>query len=42
VGLLEDALTVFDYIRDQMEVPESDILLFGRSLGCTAASFIAS
>lgn len=41
-GLLDDALTVFDYIRDHMEVPESDILLFGRSLGCSAASYIAS
>lgn len=41
-GFLEDALTVYDFVSKEMKVPQSDILLFGRSLGCTAVSFIAS
>jgi pimeloyl-ACP methyl ester carboxylesterase len=40
--LLQDALKVYDFIRDEMCVDEQDILLFGRSLGCAAATSIAS
>lgn len=39
---LDDALTVFEFVRKEMLVPQSDIILFGRSLGCTAVSYIAS
>jgi hypothetical protein len=35
-------LKVYDFIRDEMCVDEKDILLFGRSLGCAAATSIAS
>ena len=36
---LDDALTVFEFVRKEMLVPQSDIILFGRSLGCTAVSY---
>jgi len=41
-GLLIDALAVYDYINRDMCIPEQDIFLFGRSLGCTPACWIGS
>lgn len=41
-GLLMDALVVYDYIKHKFKIPESDIIVMGRSLGCTAASWIGS
>lgn len=41
-GLLEDSVTVYDYIHRQMGIAEADIYVMGRSLGCTPACFIGS
>lgn len=41
-GLLIDALAVYDYINREMCIPEHDIYLFGRSLGCTPSCWIGS
>lgn len=41
-GLLIDALTVYDYLTTEFGIPEEDIVLCGRSIGCTPACWIAS
>jgi hypothetical protein len=41
-GLLIDALTVYDYMTTEFGIPEEDIVLCGRSIGCTPACWIAS
>ena len=38
---LRDALTVFDFAVNVLKVRESDIFVFGRSLGCSAAIHLA-
>ena len=41
-GVLMDALMVYDYINKVMKIPEEDIMIHGRSLGCTPSCFIGS
>ena len=38
----EDAETVYDYLTKCMGIPESDIILFGRSMGSGPTSHLAS
>lgn len=40
-GVLEDALTVFDFCTDFLEINPQDIFLVGRSIGCSMASHVA-
>lgn len=39
--LLSDALTVFDFAVNVLKVREEDIFVFGRSIGCSVATFLA-
>jgi len=39
--MLRDALTVFDYAVSVLKVREKDIFVFGRSIGCSVASYLA-
>ena len=41
-GLLEDALCVYDFVNQRFGIPENDIYVFGRSLGCSPACYIGS
>jgi hypothetical protein len=40
--LLEDALIVYDHMVHRRGIAESDIILFGRSIGSSPACFVAS
>ena len=39
--LQRDALTVYDFVNQVMKVNEKDIFLYGRSVGCSVATYIA-
>ena len=39
--MLRDALTVFDFAVSVLKVREKDIFLFGRSIGCSVATYLA-
>ncbi len=39
--MLQNALLVFDFAVSVLKVREQDIFVFGRSIGCSAATFIA-
>ena len=39
--MLRDALTVFDFAVSVLKVREKDIFVFGRSIGCSVATYIA-
>lgn len=39
--VLNDCLTVYDYVHNEMIIAEEDIILFGRSLGSSPSCFIA-
>ena len=39
--LLQDALTVFDFATNVLKVRESDIFVFGRSIGSSVATYLA-
>ena len=39
--LLQDALTVFDFAINVLKVREQDIFVFGRSIGCSVATYLA-
>lgn len=39
--LLQDALTVFDFAVNVLKVREQDIFVFGRSIGCSVATYLA-
>ena len=39
--MLRDALTVFDFAVSVLKVREKDIFLFGRSIGCSVAIYLA-
>jgi fermentation-respiration switch protein FrsA (DUF1100 family) len=41
-GLYRDGEAALAYLRDRMEIPPSEILLFGRSLGAAVAARLAS
>lgn len=41
-GILEDALTVWEYLTNEMNINAKDIILFGRSLGTGPAIELAS
>ena len=40
--MLEDALTVYDHLVKERGVLESDIILFGRSIGSSPACYVAN
>jgi esterase/lipase len=40
--ILSDALTVFDYLTDKLNIHEDNIYIFGRSIGTSPALFLAS
>ena len=40
-AVLEDALTVFDFAVETLQVNPKDIFLFGRSIGCSLAAHVA-
>lgn len=40
--MLNDALYVYDHLTGKLGVSESDIIIFGRSIGCSPACYIAS
>ena len=37
--VLGDALFVFDYLTNNFQISPNDIILFGRSIGCSPASY---
>ena len=39
---MNDAESVFSYITEYVGIPESSIILFGRSIGSGPATYIAS
>ena len=39
--VLDDALYVYDYLISKFGISQNDIILFGRSIGCSPASFVA-
>ena len=39
--VLEDAILVFDHLTQQFGISPNDIILFGRSIGCSPASYLA-
>lgn len=39
--VLEDALYVYDHLTNKFGISEQDIILFGRSIGCSPASYVA-
>jgi esterase/lipase len=39
--VLNDALFVFDHLVNKLGVSSSDIVVFGRSIGCCPASYLA-
>ena len=39
--MLQDALTVFDFAVNVLNVAEEDIFVFGRSIGCSVATFLS-
>ena len=39
--MLRDALTVFDFAVSVLKVREKDIFVFGRSIGCSVATYLA-
>ena len=41
-GILEDALTVWDYLTQKIGLSNKDIILFGRSLGTGPATELAA
>lgn len=41
-GLLEDALSIYDYVVKEYHISPSNIYLIGRSLGSSIASYVAS
>jgi abhydrolase domain-containing protein 17 len=40
--ILSDALTVFDYLTEKLNIHEDNIYIFGRSIGTSPALFLAS
>ena len=40
--ILIDAETVYDYLTKVLSIPESSIILFGRSIGTGPATYLAS
>ena len=40
--MLSDALTVYDHLTDQLGIKQEDIIIFGRSIGSSAACHIAN
>jgi pimeloyl-ACP methyl ester carboxylesterase len=40
--LFNDALNVFDYMKDEMKIDPNNIIIFGRSLGTSIATHLAS
>lgn len=41
-GIYEDCLIVYDFLTKKLEIPESNIIVFGRSLGTSPSTFLAS
>jgi esterase/lipase len=41
-GIYEDALIVYDFLTKKLKIPDSNIILFGRSLGTSPSCFLAS
>ena len=39
--LMKCALTVYDFANQVLKVKEKDIFVFGRSIGCSVAAFVA-
>lgn len=39
--LLQDALTVFDFVVNVLKVREEDIFVFGRSIGSSVATYLS-
>ena len=39
--LLEDAIIVYDFLIKEIKVPESNIIIFGRSIGTGPATWLA-
>ena len=39
--MLKDALTVFDFAVNVLRIREQDIFVFGRSIGCSVATYLA-
>lgn len=40
--ILRDALYVYDHLTLHQGVSESDVIVFGRSIGCSPASYVSS
>jgi hypothetical protein len=40
--MLKDALYVFDHITQKLGVSPSDVIVFGRSIGCSPACYIGN
>lgn len=40
--LFQDSLSVFDYMTKQLNIPASNIIIFGRSIGTSIATYLAS
>lgn len=41
-GIYEDSVILFDFLVEKLKVPESNILIFGRSLGTSPSTYLAS
>jgi len=41
-GIFEDTLIIYDYLTINMKIPKENILIFGRSLGTSPSTFLAS
>ena len=39
--VLDDCLSVYDYVRNEMNVADEDIILMGRSIGSSPSCYIA-
>ena len=39
--MLEDALYIYDHLTTELNVAEKDLIVFGRSIGSSAATYLA-